>query len=446
MVFCAAFCLLSTGLIQPIATVQAKEAVKSSIDVQQVSETTTIISLGNLSITIEKLENGSRLSTVLENGTILTNEITTELRPLSNITHRSTSKESESVEKAVFINGDEINLPTGNPEIAQPFEFEDNPPNTRGNFWWDGVIFNETSNTIKYPHPDRACYNIAKWDFCSLEGTQLMHSQFSDLLASDLAPLGYEAIGVAIGESIVEEMAIRGLLAGLSSTEVGIILLIIGTAIAAILTVGFGYIIKDEEGCIWWWLNKDFPDWLLTNLWWLIFFFGYSSEAIIMGELYTNGYLRVGDWTPCNGLGISAPVPPHYALSVTKFESGGGAYVNNEGDVLGSADGYYATLYSGSHLNKAEVTATMSNTPVSGQLYVRCYTPSGNGANFKVYVCNQYGVWTSVVNTNLYPPNNPTTYNCGYVSNIVKVSIVAYHEYSGYPSTIYVDAICLLEI
>jgi hypothetical protein len=33
--------------------------------------------------------------------------------------------------------------------------------------------------------------------------------------------------------------------------------------------------------------------------------------------------------------------------------------------------------------------------------------------------------------------------NCGYVTNIDKVSIVAYHEYSGYPSYIYVDAVWL---
>jgi hypothetical protein len=169
----------------------------------------------------------------------------------------------------------------------------------------------------------------------------------------------------------------------------------------------------------------------------------------VYGYFSTWGYLRIGSITIADGLRLGDPHPPHYALSATSSYTGNG-YVNDKDHILGSADGQYAYLNSGSYGNKAEITATMSNTPVSGELYVRCYTPTNTGANFKVYVCNQYGVWTNVVNTNLYPANTPMTYNCGYVSNIVKVSIVAYHEYyiNGvyYPSYIYVDAVCLLEI
>ena len=82
---------------------------------------------------------------------------------------------------------------------------------------------------------------------------------------------------------------------------------------------------------------------------------------------------------------------------------------------------------------------------MNGRLCIRCYTPSANGANFKVYVCTPSGVWTQVVNTNLYPPNSPTTFDCGYVVNVHKVSIVDYHEYSGHPSYIYVDAVCIVK-
>jgi hypothetical protein len=132
-------------------------------------------------------------------------------------------------------------------------------------------------------------------------------------------------------------------------------------------------------------------------------------------------------------------------LSATKSSTGDGD-VYDKDNIVGAPDGSYAYLKSGSYLNKAEITATLSNTPISGQLYLRCYTPTGNGANLKVYVCNTAGVWSSaIVNTNLYPPNSVMDVNCGYVTNIVKVSIVAYHEFyiNGvyYPSHIYADAV-----
>ncbi|MDR2203404.1 MAG: hypothetical protein LBE76_03725 [Nitrososphaerota archaeon] len=175
-----------------------------------------------------------------------------------------------------------------------------------------------------------------------------------------------------------------------------------------------------------------------NNAWWLIT--SLTGEIIIAGELLLNGYLRIGDWTVCNGIGMADLSPSNcYALNATSSYTGNG-YVNNKDNILRTPDGNYAYLNSGSYGNKAEITATLSDAPISGTLYLRCYTPSANGANLKVYVCNQYGVWTQVVNTNLYPANDVMNVNCGYVGNIVKTSIVAYHEYNGYPSYIYVDA------
>jgi hypothetical protein len=128
-------------------------------------------------------------------------------------------------------------------------------------------------------------------------------------------------------------------------------------------------------------------------------------------------------------------------VSATSSATGNG-YVNNKDNIIGEINGAYAYLNSGSFGNKAEITATLPNTQIRGKLYLQCHTPSANGANLKVYIYKN-GAWQSnpVLNTNLYTPNNPATINCGYVSNIQKVSIVAYHEYNGYPSYIYVDSV-----
>jgi hypothetical protein len=134
------------------------------------------------------------------------------------------------------------------------------------------------------------------------------------------------------------------------------------------------------------------------------------------------------------------PSPPYYAVSATSSQTGNG-YVNYPNNILRAPDASYTYLSSGSYGNKAEITANFPMVSISGQLYVRCYTYSGSGANLKVYVGDQYGGWTQVVNTNFYPPNLVINVNCGYVSDIDKVSIVVFHEYNGYPSNIYVDAV-----
>jgi hypothetical protein len=98
-------------------------------------------------------------------------------------------------------------------------------------------------------------------------------------------------------------------------------------------------------------------------------------------------------------------------------------------------------MYSGSYKNKAEVTATLNNAPVSGQLYLRCHTTTANGANLKVYVCDTTGTWSLAKAKHLYPANTVMDVDCGYVANVVKVSIVAYHEFDGNPSYLAPDAV-----
>ncbi|MCL2477375.1 hypothetical protein [Candidatus Bathycorpusculum sp.] len=138
-----------------------------------------------------------------------------------------------------------------------------------------------------------------------------------------------------------------------------------------------------------------------------------------------------------------SPKITSYAQSlVDAYNTGGGGYVSNAGNVLEKKiDLKYANLYSGSYTNGATLIVKMANTPVSGYLRLYGYSPSANGGVLRVFVTNTAGVWTEVLHTNLYTPNGAGFIDCGYVTSIVNVAIIAYHEYSGYPSYINVDAV-----
>jgi len=88
--------------ITPDVAQQIIEAMTDlSIDVQPVSENSCIISVGNLTVTFEKLETGYRLSSISDEGKIKTVDVTTETRLIDN---------TELVEKIVIINGIEITI------------------------------------------------------------------------------------------------------------------------------------------------------------------------------------------------------------------------------------------------------------------------------------------------------------------------------------------------
>jgi hypothetical protein len=333
----------------------------------------------------------------------------------------------------------------------QPVEYPYELPQTRGytNYLWDGVLFEEDGGqNIPFPHPWIANYSIPQYQDWSWGGHNLIHNQFSKPASLALtvgssgvaASLAGAAIGAAVGTYI--SPGYGTLVGGIAMTVIT----------AALFLFGYFFIL-DERDCLWWWINYDFIDWLNNWAWWLelLVITGneHLAEGAVEAEFFTNGYLKIGGAPAFQGwnvnIGNPAPPPPiYYALSATKSSTGDGD-VLNVGNIVGAPDTSYAYLKSGSYLNKAEITATMSSTPISGTLYLKCYTPSANGANLKVYVCNTAGVWTRVVNTNLYPANTVMDVNCGYVTNIVQVSVVAYHEFyiNGvyYPSNIYADAV-----
>jgi len=442
--------LLGTGLLQPIQTAQALSTLSdTSIDLQQISENTYVVSAGDVSITVEVIgEDNYRMSAVSEDGTTTSFELSVEQRPVSNANIERTSKNAELMEKIVLINGTKFEAPIINTESPQTFEYPTRATTPYITYKWDGIDFEEGFSAspyidIKYPHPDRSSNGgISQFSDWYTDGNRLFHYQInSDTVAGFLSTGGSVAqvlIGAAIGA------VIGGKIGGGYGAVGGAI----GGAIAAGLVLWYSAShFVDEKGCIWWWINYDF---LNTIYNWMPYLMCMSDDMAIMiaeAEFAAYGYLRVGKVT-AKGIfnDINDPAPPqvYYALSAIKSSTGNG-YVDYEGNIVGAPDKNYAYLNSGSYLNKAEITATLSNIPISGQLYLRCYTPTSSGANLKVYVCNTAGVWTQVKNTNLYPANSVMNVNCGYVTNIVKVSVVAYHEFylNGvyYPSYIYADAV-----
>lgn len=445
MVFCAAFCLLNTGIMQPIQMAQAQSVMAESlIDVQQISENVYVVSMGDIAITVELFENGHRISTVSEDGEVMTYEVTTEFRPVSNANLESASRNAELVEKVVLLNGTELDTAMSKlvPQQHVEFPFESSQMRGNTNYWWDQSVYFVEGQYIDYPHPDRDYYGTRPADDWWIEGDYLVHFQLNKAVSQTLSWAGPEVIGITLGLLIG---------AKIGSWQGALALAGLGLLLGLCITYVMNAVLVDEEECLWFWVSRQFADWFDNWFWYIELLMDINAPIAMLAieeQLMSGGYFRVGDQTFMDMHNFGGPHPPtwYYALSQVPFASGGGAYYSNEGNILGTANGQYATLYSGSFGNKAEITVTMSNTPISGQLYVRCYTPTNTGANFKVYVCNQYGVWNPnpVVNTNLYPPGTPMTYDCGYVNNIVKVSIVAYHEYNGCPSYINVDAVCVV--
>jgi len=457
------FCLLSTGLMQPIQIAQAREMKQDSsialdnflstlsdisIDTTGDSENQYIITVGDTSITFEEIEKGFRVSAVIDNE-LTTYEVTADVEPKSDIAARSASSNSNPVQ--LSLNGTKFDMPL---DVFAALDNNDEPPETRvispyTTYMWDGIFFEEGFDgsvnppiDIGYPHPIKGAPNyVSQFEDWYGIGNTLVHYQFEHALSQALVTgsiaVAFGAIGAGIG-------AFGG---GVGA--------VVGALIGGALGVVYSYLTHtlylDEDDCLWLWFDKWMPGDVSNFAAYLALYdIGvietYHIEWVVNQLDYSN-YLRLGTKTYFNGLGITDPAPPppiYYALSATSSHTGNGDVIDKD-NILYAPNGIYAYLKSGDYGYKAEITATFSNTPISGTLCLQCYTPSATGANLRVFVVNQYGVWTELQQHNLYPPNQVTVYNYGYVYNIVGVSVVAYHQFyiNGvyYPSYIYADAV-----
>jgi len=432
-----------------------------SIDTTRASERVYTISANGVSLNLQVLDEGYIMSYVTDDDEIMAYVVTTEMRDSSSMSPINTSKSSEPNEKVVFINGTEtFVVPMDN--FVSPTTDSDcpyNPQPSRGttNYWWDNLYFIEYTGLLHYAHPDKTHYDIDPYSPYVAGGKYLVHFQVDYSTSSDIVQYFYDlgdALGFVFGWTITFAGLGGSLMASIAGQAVAI-------ALGPLFSIIFTTLFCDADGCIWFWINLEFFNYVYDMFYnpynWYFYPFDGSFDNLVSAVaagFCSFGYLRIGSTTFFDKTSyphIGDPTPPlhYYGVSVVPSKTGDG-YYTNENNVLGAIDGNYAYLNSGSYGNKAELTVTLSNTPVTGQLYLQCYTPTSTGANLKVYVCHSGGVWNPnpVVNTNLYPPNNPTAINCGYAIDIVAVSIVAYHQYyiNGvyYPSYIYVDAVCLM--
>ncbi|MEM3011073.1 MAG: hypothetical protein QXE76_04620 [Candidatus Bathyarchaeia archaeon] len=166
-------------------------------------------------------------------------------------------------------------------------------------YWWDGVYFIE-GYPVKYPHPDKSYYGISIYDDWAYKANKLWHYQFNKDTSEALVTGGIGVIAAAIGVAI----------AALGAGEIAPI-------ITAVVSAVLGWYVNrnwlDEDSCLWFWVSRQFVQWLGDNAWWLAILWLISpvdAVAAVMAAFLSCGYLRVGSLTYYDAVGAGNPSPP----------------------------------------------------------------------------------------------------------------------------------------
>ncbi len=187
---------------------------------------------------------------------------------------------------------------------------------TAYNWYWDDVLFVKgqlpSGTHIKYPHPDRDWYGISPYVTWYKEGVKLEHNQL-DHDASEMVKIGIVAVCGIIGAAVGLQLSGHqyGALAGAA----------IGIFLGAFVS-GSAEVIKDEVGCVWWWLSISFVDWVKANMWWLgplVNLHPATFLTVVTSAFLLYGYLRIGPITFYDAIGAGNP-----AYSLTISASGDG--------------------------------------------------------------------------------------------------------------------------
>jgi len=83
--------------------------------------------------------------------------------------------------------------------------------------------------------------------------------------------------------------------------------------VLGLIAAGAGVVLKDECGCIWFWVSISFVSWLSDNAWWLgplCIVCPLLAQEEIMVAFLLYGYLRLGSGTIYDAVGAGNPAPP----------------------------------------------------------------------------------------------------------------------------------------
>jgi hypothetical protein len=178
---------------------------------------------------------------------------------------------------------------------------------------WDNIHYVEGTG-IDYPHPDRDYYDISISSDWTATGTKLYHNQFNHDTSEWVAGVGIIGVCTLIGLAV-------GAMTGTAEGAVigGVVGVVLG-----LIAAGAGVVLKDECGCIWFWVSISFVDWLIDNAWWLgplCIACPLLAQEEIMAAFLLYGYLRLGSGTIYDAIGAGNPTP-QYTLSISASYGG----------------------------------------------------------------------------------------------------------------------------
>jgi hypothetical protein len=182
---------------------------------------------------------------------------------------------------------------------------------------WDGVRFakglyiKEIGRYYKYPHPDRDYYWISPFRSWSMVGNKLMHIQLDQSASQALARIPLTTILAAviafIGAKIATALIGTGIAYPIGAFVGTIIGIFLGVKIMPYTIIGR---FTDEFECIWWWISKEFVEWLANNTLHILFLTilcPVFATSVVMSIFLECGYLRIGSITFYDAIGAGSP-------------------------------------------------------------------------------------------------------------------------------------------
>lgn len=217
------------------------------------------------------------------------------------------AKEDKGYDTSIFLNGRLLHQRTFDNNILEPVSIADSDgvkqtASEEGSSrlspkytykWWDGVKqVTGPDWQIKYHHPARDYYQIAPWNDWSKEGWNIIHIQVNHDQSDFLATAGWAAIFAAAAAAVTGGYGAIGAA-------------FLGSLLSDYFGALTGLLLKDEEGCIWFWWSIEFVEWFNANAWWLVT--NPLGWGATIGALFAIGYLRISSRTLVDAYGFGSP-------------------------------------------------------------------------------------------------------------------------------------------